>query len=192
MKKFLAAATLAALPFASPAVAEPEAYVLDASHSQIVFSYNHLGYSTSWGMFSGFEGDISFDQESPENSSVTVSFPVKSMLTGWEARFEHLMSGDFFDATDDEMVSFTSTGIEVTGETTADITGDLTINGITKPVTLAATLNQAGEHPMAKKPWAGFSATTTVLRSDFGVGGFAPFISDEVEIQISVEAMKAE
>ena len=189
MKKTLLAAALVALPFA--AQAEPEAYTLDASHSQVLFSYNHLGYSTTWGMFSGFEGEIAFDQADPANSSVTVSFPVRSMFTGWEGRFEHFMSADFFGAAEDEMVTFASTAIEVTGESTANITGDLTLNGITKPVILAATLNQASDHPMEAKPWAGFDATTTLLRSDFDVGNFAPFVSDEVEVQISIEAMKA-
>ena len=189
MKRTLLAAALIAAPLA--AQAEPEAYTLDASHSQILFSYNHLGYSTTWGMFSGFEGDIQFDQDDPANSSVTVSFPVRSMFTGWEARFEHFMSDEFFGAGEDDMVTFTSTAIEVTDDSTATITGDLTMNGVTKPVTLDATLNQVGDHPMENKPWAGFDATTTLLRSDFNVGNFAPFVSDEVEVQISIEAMKA-
>jgi polyisoprenoid-binding protein YceI len=193
MSRFLSATALVAtLGLASAAVAAPEKYVLDPSHSQIVFSYNHLGYSTNYGMFSGFEGEIQFDQADPAASSVTVSFPVKTMLTGWQERFDHFMSPDFFAATDDEVVSFTSTAIEVTGEKTAKITGDLTLNGVTKPVVLDAVLNLAGDHPMANKPWAGFSATTTVLRSEFGVGNFAPFVSDEVKIDIQIEAMKAE
>ncbi len=177
---------------AGVATAEPAAYTLDASHSQIVFSYNHLGFSTTYGMFSGFEGDIQFDKEDPAASSVNVSFPVQSMLTGWEARFAHFMSEDFFAAAEDEMVTFTSTGIEVTGETTARITGDLTLNGVTKSVVLDAQLNQSGEHPMEGKDWAGFDATTTLVRSDYGLGKFAPYVSDEVEVMISVEAMKAE
>ncbi|MFN4171418.1 MAG: YceI family protein [Pseudorhodobacter sp.] len=177
---------------ATPALAAADAWVLDPSHSQIVFSYDHLGYSTTWGMFSGFEGQISFDQADPAASSVSVAFPVRSMLTGWEGRFQHFMSPDFFDAADDELVSFTSTGIEVTGETAAKITGDLTLNGVTKPVVLDAVMNQIGDHPMENKPWAGFSATTTVLRSDFNLGAFAPFISDEVQVQLSIEATKAE
>ena len=177
---------------ASPALAAPEAWVLDPSHSQIVFSYNHLGFSTNWGMFGGFEGEISFDQEDPAASSVTVSFPVRSMLTGWEGRFEHFMSPDFFDADAYDTVTFTSTAIEVTGENTANITGDLTMNGVTKPVVLEAVMNQLGDHPMENKPWAGFSATTTLLRSDFDMGAFAPFVSDEVEVQLSIEATKAE
>ncbi|PXW83013.1 polyisoprenoid-binding protein YceI [Ruegeria sp. P4] len=191
MKKILLAAALIGTA-ATSAFAAPEKYTLDSSHSQILFSYNHLGYSTTWGMFSGFEGEINFDQEDPANSSVSVSMPVKSMFTGWEARFNHFMSDDFFGAADDEMVSFTSTGIEVTGEDTAKITGDLTLNGVTKSVVLDAKLNKAGEHPMAKKPWAGFDATTTLVRSEYELGQFAPFVGDEVEVKISVEATKTE
>ncbi len=191
MTRLLTATALTAL-MAAPAFATPATYALDPSHSQIVFNYNHLGFSTSYGMFSGFEGTIAFDEEDPTASSVTVSFPVKSMLTGWEARFQHFMSPDFFDAADDEMVTFTSTAIEVTGEKTAKITGDLTLNGVTKPVVLDATLTQTGDHPVEGKPWAGFSATTSLMRSDFEVGGFAPYVSDEVQVQISIEAMKVE
>lgn len=174
------------------ATAEPVKYVLDASHSQIVFDYNHLGFSTSTGMFSGFDGEIMFDQENPAASSVTVAFPVRSILTGWEARFEHFMTPEFFGAEEDEMVKFTSTAIQVTGEKTALITGDLELNGVTKPVVLDAVLNQAGDHPMAGVPWAGFDATATLIRSDFNLGQFAPFVSDEVHLRISVEAKKAE
>lgn len=189
MKTFAFAAALTALPLA--AVAAPEKWTLDPSHSQIVFSYDHLGFSTTYGMFSGFEGEIMFDAEDPANSSVEVSFPVRSMFTGWEARFEHFMNDDFFGAEEGDMVTFTSTGIEVTGENTANITGDLSMNGVTKEVTLETTLNQQADHPMQNKPWVGFDASTTVLRSDFNVGMFAPYVSDEVEVVISIEAAKA-
>jgi polyisoprenoid-binding protein YceI len=192
MKTLIATAALATATLATPVFATSNTYVLDASHSQIVFNYDHLGYSTSYGMFSGFDGEIDFNKADPAASSVNVSFPVRSMLTGWEARFEHFMSADFFAAADDEMVTFSSTGIEVTGDTTALITGDLTLNGVTKAVVLDAKLNQANTHPMEGKEWAGFDATTTILRSDFEVGAFAPFVSDAVEIMISIEAMKAE
>lgn len=191
MKAPLFAAALATAA-ASAAFAAPEKYVLDASHSQVVFSYNHLGFSTTFGMFSGFEGEIMFDQENPADSTVSVSMPVKSMFTGWEQRDGHFMSDDFFGAKDGDLVSFTSTAIEVTGDNTAKITGDLSMNGITKPVVLDAKLNQTGNHPMANKAWAGFDATTTLLRTDFGVGNFAPHVGDEVEVRISIEAMKAD
>ncbi|WP_028091981.1 YceI family protein [Pseudodonghicola xiamenensis] len=191
MKTPLLAAAFATLA-ATAAFAAPEKYVLDSSHSQIVFHYNHLGFSTGYGMFSGFEGTIMFDQDEPANSSVEVSMPVSSMITGWEPRYEHFMSADFFGASEDKTVTFKSTGIEVTGEKEALITGDLTLNGVTKSVVLDAVLTQAGEHPMANKPWAGFTATTTLIRSDYNLGMFAPYVSDEVEVNISIEAMKAE
>ncbi|PTX56250.1 polyisoprenoid-binding protein YceI [Litoreibacter ponti] len=190
MKSILLASAFA-LTAASGAFAA-EKYTLDSSHSQVVFSYNHLGFSTTYGMFSGFEGEIMFDEADPAASSVTVSMPVKSMFTGWEQRDGHFMSGDFFGAEDGDLVTFTSTGIEVTGDNTAKITGDLSMNDVTKSVVLDATLNKADTHPMASKPWLGFDATTTLLRSDFGVGAFAPAVSDEVEVRISVEAQKAE
>lgn len=190
MKTMLFAAAIATC--ASTALAAPEAYVLDPSHSQIVFEYSHLGFSKTYGMFSGFEGEISFDQENPAGSSVSVSFPASTMLTGWEARFQHFMGADFFGAADDELVTFKSTEIDVTGDATAQITGDLTLNGVTKSVVLDAKLNQEGMHPMANKPWAGFDATTTLVRSDFGLGKFAPYVGDDVTVMISVEAMKAE
>ena len=191
MKNILLATALAFT--ATGAVAAPEKYELDPSHSQVVFSYNHLGFSTTHGMFSGFAGEIMFDAEDPAASSVNVSMPVMSMFTGWEKREEHFMSEDFFGATEGDMVTFTSTGIEVTGDTTAKITGDLTMNGVTKSVVLDARLNQkADAPPMNNKPWLGFDATTTLLRSDFGVDKFTPFVSDEVEVQISIEAGKAE
>jgi polyisoprenoid-binding protein YceI len=187
-----ALALLAALT-ATPALAAPERWVLDPGHSQILFSYDHFGYSTTWAMFSGFTGEILWDRENPAASSVTVAFPVRSMLTGWEARFDAFMTPDFLDAADDSaMVTFTSTAIAVTGATTADITGDLTLNGVTRPVVLAAELNATGSDPMSGRDWAGFDATTTLLRSDFGLGAFAPAIGDAVAVQISIEAGRAD
>ena len=184
---FAAALAVAALPaFAA------QKYTLDPSHSQVVFSYNHLGFSTTYGMFSGWTGEITFDEADPAASSVSVSIPTSAMFTGWEQRDGHFSSADFFDISEEDMVTFTSTGIEVTGENTALITGDVTINDTTKTIVLDATLNQSAEHPMMQKPFLGFDATTTLLRSDFGLGAFAPAISDEVELLISIEAALAE
>lgn len=189
MKSFAFAAALA---LSTTAVYAADTYTLDASHSQVVFNYNHLGFSTTYGMFSGFEGEISYDEANPAASSVSVSMPVMSMFTGWEQRDSHFMSGDFFGAEEGDMVTFTSTSIEVTGDDTALITGDLSMNDVTKSVVLDAKLNKADTHPMANKAWLGFDATTTLKRSDFGVGAFAPVVSDEVEVMISIEAQKAE
>lgn len=177
---------------AAAALAAPQKYLLDPSHSQIVFSYTHLGFSTTRSMFSGFDGEIHLDAEDPAASSVRVGFPVTSLLTGWPARFDHFMTADFFNAAENPEVSFASTAIELTGEKSATITGDLTLNGITRPVVLDAVLNQAGPHPTEGKDWAGFSATGMILRSDFDLGLYAPYIGDEVALEISVEAMKAE
>ncbi|NVO22807.1 YceI family protein [Donghicola sp. C2-DW-16] len=191
MNKTIIAALIAGTA-ATTAYAAPEKYTLDSSHSQIVFNYNHLGFSTTYGMYSGFEGEIMFDAEAPADSSVTVSFPTASLYTGWDERTAHFLTADFFDAEAAPEISFKSTAIEVTGEKTGNITGDLTINGVTKPITLEATMTQMGDHPMAGKPWVGFEATTTVVRSDFDMGQYAPYVSDEVKVFISIEAMKAE
>ena len=180
----LAAAAL----LTAPAFAETQTYTVDSSHAQTIFSYDHLGFSTTWGMFSGWEGTIEFDAENPANSSVDVSIPASAMFTGWEKRDEHFSSADFLDVASNDTVSFVSTSIEVTGEDTAMITGDLTVGGVTNPVTLDAQLTQTGDHPQQNRPWIGFDATTTILRSDFDAGAFAPFVSDEVEVQISIEA----
>lgn len=188
LPRTIAAAALALM--ATTATAEPAKYTLDASHSQVLFSYNHLGFSTTYNMFGGFEGEIMFDQEAPENSSVSVEIPVMSMLTGWEKRVAHFMSDDFFGAEEGDMITFASTGIEVTGEDTANITGDLTINDVTQSVVLDTKLNKAAQHPMAGKDWVGFNATTMIKRSDFGLGKFAPNVGDELNVVISIEAQK--
>ena len=170
MKPLMLAAALSATT-ATTALAAAETYVLDASHSQVLFSYDHLGYSTTWNMFSGFNGEIQFDQDNPAASSVTVSIPVMSLFTGWEQRFGHFMSEDFFGAEESDLITFASTSIEVTGEDTAMITGDLTINDVTQSVVLEATLNATGDHPMAGKPWAGFDGRNwEKAASDKGLG----------------------
>ena len=139
-------------------------------------------------MFSGFEGTVTLDEEDPTNSSISIESPVESMITGWDARTQHFLSPDFFQVSDAPVATFTSTSVEPTGETTANVTGDLTINGVTKEVTLETTVRKMGQHPMANKEWVGLSATATVMRSDFNLGAFAPAVSDEVELIIEIEA----
>jgi polyisoprenoid-binding protein YceI len=184
-----AAALLAIL--AAPAAAA-ETYALDPSHSQAMFSYEHLGYSTTWGLFSGFEGQVVFDKDAPANSTVSVSIATEKLFTGWPERDTTFLSADFFNAEKNPAVTFASTAIEVTGDATGKITGDLTINGITKSVVLDTTLTRHEPHPVEGKDWLGFTAETVLKRSDFGMGAFTPFIGDEVQVRISIEAGKAD
>ncbi len=180
---------------ATTALSESGTYELDPGHSQVLFSYDHIGFSETFGMFSGFSGEIKFNEDDPSASSVTVSMPVKSMITGWDARLQHFMSDDFFGATYGDVVTFASTSIEVTGDNSANISGDLTMNGITKPVVLETTLNKSAPYPFGEKegrPTLGLAATATIVRSEFGLGAFAPAVSDEIDLLINIEALKAE
>lgn len=194
MKTWILAAALATA--ATTTMAAPETYNVDPSHSQVAFSYSHAGFSTTFGMFSGFEGEVMFDQEDPAASSVKVSISADKMMTGWDARDDHfLKTGDFFKTAEHPLVTFTSTSIKVTGEDTALISGDLNLNGVTKEVVLDAKLNAIIDAypfpPNEGKKAAGFSATTTLLRTDFDLGMFAPFVGDEVELRISIEAIQS-
>jgi polyisoprenoid-binding protein YceI len=193
MKPVFLALTVSA--FAGPLFAQAETYTLDPSHSQVAFSYEHAGLSTTYGLVSGFEGAVVFNREHPAQSSVQVSIAADRLVTGWDERDDQLLgSGNFFDLAAFPAVTFQSTSIEVTGENTALITGDLTLNGITKLVVLDA--QKAGETdayffpPYDGKKAVGFNATATLMRSDFNLGLFAPYIGDAVTLNISIEAMK--
>lgn len=197
MNKLLSTAIVAATVLSTPAFAAPQAFVMEPGHSQILFTYNHAGFSTTYGMYSGFTGDIMFDAEDPAASSVSVTFPADTMITGFDARSGHfLQSGDFFKINEFPDVTFVSTGVEVTGENTANITGDLTLNGVTKSVVLETTLNQQTDEypfpPHQGKKAMGLEASTTLIRSDYNLGMFTPFIPDEIPVNISIEAVAAE
>lgn len=175
-------------------VAQPlmaaDQYKIDPSHAQIVFSYDHFGFSTTYGMFSGFEGSATLDAENIENSSIQLSINIGDMITGWQARDDHFLSGDFFNVAQFPVATFQSTSVEALGETTATITGDLTILDQTQSITLDAKLNKTGKNPITQKDWAGFSATTSLMRSDFNLGKYAPAVGDEVNLIIEVELEK--
>ena len=179
---------------AAPAI-DPEApagdYVLDQEHSAIVFSYDHLGSSTSRGTIRGVSGTITLDPAAPANSKVDIAFPLSAIQTVSRQLDEQLFGPDLFDgAAPATAVTFTSTAVEPTGPDTARVTGDLLLNDVTAPVTLDVTLRRLGKHPMTGQPSAGFDITCTLKRSDFGLGAFAPAIGDEVGLEISVEAAK--
>ena len=147
-----------------------------------------FGFSNPSAHFGNVEGTLVYNAEDVTKSTVEVKLPL-SGLNSFTAKFdEHLKSADFFDAAKFADATFKSTKVEAAGTNKLTVTGDLTIKGITKPVTLDVTVNGGGEHPMAKVPAAGFDATTTLKRSDFGVGAYAPNVSDEVKIRITTEA----
>lgn len=189
MKRFLL--SLAALAFmAAPSVAraETQSYRYDTVHTQIMFFVSHLGFSISEGEFLDFDGSINLDMNDPSKSNVDVTIKTDSIDMDDEKWNEHMKSADFFDVEQYPTMTFKSTNVEVTGDDTAKVTGDLTILDVTKPVTLDVKLNKIGDHPMNKKPTVGFSATARIKRSDFGMEYALPMVGDDVDIRIEVEA----
>lgn len=189
MKMLALGGLLATAAAAFPAQAAPVTYTLDPTHTMVLFSWNHFGFSNPTANLGVGEGTLVFDAADPARSSVQVSLPLANLDTHVSALDEHLKKADFFDAAKYPVVTFKSTGVEALGGNRFKVTGDLTVHGVTRPVVLDATLNKAGEHPMRKVPAIGFDATTTIKRSDFGVGAYAPAVSDEVSIRITTEAL---
>jgi len=189
MRKTLLAAALLAL--AAPAFAAPVSYKLDPAHTNVLAQWSHFGFSHPFANFGDVEGTLVYDAEDVAGSSVEVVLPL-SGLEAFSAKFnEHLRSADFFDAGNFPTASFKSTRVEAAGEGKLKVTGDLTIKDNTHPVVLDVTLNKSADHPMMKVPTIGFDATTTIKRSDFGVGAYAPNVGDEVTLRITTEAHAA-
>jgi polyisoprenoid-binding protein YceI len=185
-----ALAALALFALIPAAFAGPEAYVFDKNHTEVRFCWNHLGISRQCAHFLKFDGELLYDEASPQNSSVRVTFATDSIETFVPALNENMKGEDLFDAKKFQEISFKSTKFEKTGEKTGKVAGDLTVKGVTKPVTLDVTLNFAGPHPVSKKPHLGIGAVTTVKRTDFGVSRAAPFVSEDVTIEIQSEMTK--
>ncbi|NBX66650.1 MAG: polyisoprenoid-binding protein [Proteobacteria bacterium] len=182
-----------ALLFASyaPAHAEAMKYTFDPLHTQIHFTANHLGFSNSTGKFLKFDGSFMFDEARPADGFVAVTIDVNSLNMDDATWEEHLKAPDMFNAAQYSTMGYKSTRVEMTGEKTARLIGDLTLLGQTKPVTLDVTLNKCGEHPMNNKPTCGFSATGKLKRSDWGMTKGIPMVSDEIQLRIEVEASAA-
>ncbi|MEG3193319.1 YceI family protein [Lysobacter sp. D1-1-M9] len=191
MKRLLLPITLA-LAFAGSAAAAPITYTIDPNHTDVIASWNHLGFSNPIAHFGDVEGAITHDADNVGQSSVEVTIPLSGLESHVEAFNEHLRSGDFFDAEKYPEITFKSTRIEAAGDDKLRVWGELTIRDTTREVLLDTTINQIGEHPMAKRRAAGFDAVTTIKRSDFGVDMYAPNVSDEVTIRITTEAVVAE
>lgn len=189
MFRMMTAAVTVALLASQPALAATTSYELDPNHTEVRFSWNHFGYSNPSGSFNELKGTLVFDDIDPANSSVTVTIPVASINTRVADLDAHLQRDDFLDVAQFPDITFNSATVEPgAGDNAYRIHGDLTIHGVTRSVTLDATLNKRGEHPMNKAPTIGFDATTIIKRSDFGVGKYAPMVSDELKVSITLEA----
>ena len=188
LKRLALASLLAVAAFGAQAA---DKYDIDPTHTQVEFTYSHMGFSNITGRFDTVQGEFLFDPADPTKSSVDITIPVESISTGVDKLDEHLLKADFFDAATYPTATFKSTGVTAAGDNALKVAGDLTIHGVTRPVVLDVTINKIGEHPMRKVPAAGFDASTTILRSDYGVGGYVPVVGDEVRIDITVEATLA-
>jgi polyisoprenoid-binding protein YceI len=169
--------------------AAPETYTLDPNHSYVQWNVKHFDFSTQTGKWWA-EGTLILDKDNPEKSSVEASVKINTMITGIDELNKHLQSALFFDAKKFPIASFKSDKVEVTGKSTAKVHGVMTIHGITKPVTLDVTFNKADINPITNKMTAGFTATATLNRSDFGVSGLLPGVGDEVILEINAEGSK--
>lgn len=168
-----------------PALATAGTYTVDSGHTQVVFTVNHMGFTEYSGQFTQPTGTLTLDPKNPSADKVQVTFPIAKVSTTVAALDSHLQKPEFFDAAKYPTGSFTSTRVVVRG-TTATITGDLTLKGVTKPVTLNARFIGAGPAPMgAKKTNVGFAATTSIKRSDFGIDYGIPLVSDRVDLVIN-------
>jgi polyisoprenoid-binding protein YceI len=150
----------------------------------VVFNYAHAGgLSHMNGKFMNAVGTVTLDEAAPANSKLEVSFDINGVNTGVPALDAHLKTADFFDAAQFPTATFKSTKVEVTGKDTAKVTGDLTLHGVTKPVVLDVKLNKITDD----KKKAGFAATTTIKRSDFGISKLVPMVGDQIDLSIDSE-----
>lgn len=162
-------------------------YRLDPGHSKVTWSVTHFGFSTYVGQFATVNGTVVLDPKTPSASTLNVTIDTASLGTLNPALDTHLKSADFLDVAKYPQAVFKATSVRVTGPKTAAITGDLTLHGVTKPVTVDATFNQAGVNPLDKTYSVGFAAAAKIHRSDFGITAYVPAISDEVTLQFEAE-----
>ena len=182
------AAALAFTGVLASAMAAPVTYGVDGTHTFPRFSYSHFGYSTQLSSFSKTTGKVVFDAEA-KKGSVDIVIDMKSVSTGFADFNEHIQGEDFLDTAKFPQATFKSTKVIFEGDKPQLIEGQLTIKGVTKPVTLTVASFQAMPHPMMKKPALGANAFTVIKRSEFNAGKFAPYVGDDVRIDIAIEAM---
>src|SRR5512143_1436511 len=187
MNKLIALAFAASL--SSAAYAAPETYVIDTNHSKPRFEYSHFGYSTQLSRFDTVKGTVTLDRAA-KTGAVDVEIDAKSVDTGYALFNEHIQGEDFFDTAKYPTITFKSTKVKFDGDKVVAVEGNLTIKGITKPVTLTVTSMLCMPHPMVKKDACGANATAQVKRSDFNMAKYVPYVGDEVTLSIPVEAIK--
>ena len=188
MKKQLVILAFASVA-STAAFAAPETFVVDGTHTFPRFSYSHFGYSTQLSRFNKTTGKVVFDKAA-KTGSVDIVIDAKSVDTGYPTFNEHIQGEDFLDTAKHPTATFKSTRVEFDGDKPAKIDGNLTLKGVTRPVTLTVTSFQAMPHPMLKKDAIGANAHTVVKRSDFNAGKFAPYVGDDVRIDVAIEAIK--
>jgi polyisoprenoid-binding protein YceI len=181
----IAGASLAHAADTDPAKIQAGTYHVETSHTRVLFSYNHLGFSTYYGEFSGVDGTLVLDPKHPANSKLNVTIPVASVATSNTKLDGELRSDMFLDAAKYPTITYTSTQIVPSKHGTATVTGLLTMHGVTKPVTLNVTLHGAGTNPMDKAYTVGFDATGHLNRSDFGIMKYIGATSDDITLIIS-------
>ncbi len=196
-------ALLAALLLTTPAFAADTAatdqtlakapsgtYALEKTHASITFNVMHMGFARYTARFNDFDASYTLDPATPENSKLTVTIRPASLDANNEKLTAHTNNSDFFNVEKYPTITFTSTRIERTGDTTGKIHGEMTMLGVTKPVVLDATFNGGGMHPHFKTYAMGFSAVTTIKRSEFGMNYGIPMVGDDVHAAIEVEFLK--
>lgn len=189
LKKTFAALTLGAALFAGQAMAADYTIDKEGQHAFINFKISHLGYSWLYGTFKDFDGSFSFDAKAPEASKVSVKINTASIDSNHAERDKHLRSGDFLNVGKNPTATFESTSVKSTGEGTADITGNLTLNGVTKPVVIAAKFLGEGSDPWGGYR-AGFEGSTKLKLKDFNIQKDLGPASQDVELILSVEGVR--
>jgi polyisoprenoid-binding protein YceI len=167
-------------------------YTIEPDYTQGVFRWSHLGFSNPAAQVSQGQGTLEFDPADPTRASVQVTIPLSSLSTGVPALDEHLRSEDFFEVAKFPTATFLSTKVERgVGKDRLKVTGDLSLHGVTRSVTLDVTVLKVGSNPRTQLPTVGFEATTTRKRSDFGLGAYVPQVGDEIRMQITSQGVEA-
>ena len=181
----LSSAHAQSAPSTDPAAVPAGTYAVEPAHTRVLFAVSHMGFTTYYGDFTKVSGNLSIDPSKPDAAALSISIPVATVSTTNPKLDEELKSAQWLDAGAYPAMTFTATKITPTGAGLADVTGDLTLHGVTRPVTLAVKFNAVGVNPLDHKTTIGFEGSAHVHRSDFGVKTYVPLIGDDVTVIIS-------